>query len=41
VRAQDDDHQPSWKRPFTPVQLPPGASLSRAVRDAADAAGVP
>lgn len=24
---------PSWKRPFDPVQLPPGASLSSAVLD--------
>lgn len=24
---------PSWKRPFEPVQLPPGASLSMAVLD--------
>ena len=24
---------PSWKRPFEPVQLPPGASLSNAVLD--------
>jgi prevent-host-death family protein len=24
---------PSWKRPFEPVQLPPGVSLSQAVLD--------
>ena len=24
---------PSWKQPFEPVQLPPGASLSKAVLD--------
>jgi len=24
---------PSWKRPFEPVQLPPGASFSNAVLD--------
>ncbi len=41
VREHDDNHLPSWKRPFAPVFLPPGASLSRAVRDDADAVGAP
>ena len=27
---------PSWKRPFEPVQLPPGASLCQAVLDGRD-----
>lgn len=29
---------PNWKRPFTPVQLPPGVSLAQAVRDEPDGA---
>jgi len=41
VREHDDDRLPSWKQPFSPVHLPPGASLSRAVRDDADAVGAP
>lgn len=41
VRVSEEDRLPSWKKPFAPVQLPPGVSLSRAVRDAADAAGTP
>jgi prevent-host-death family protein len=28
-----DNALPNWKRPFTPVQLPPGVSLAQAVRD--------
>ena len=28
-----DDALPNWKRPFAPVQLPPGVSLAQAVRD--------
>ncbi len=27
------DDLPNWKRPFVPVQLPPGVSLAQAVRD--------
>ena len=32
------DSLPSWKRPFDPVKLPPGVSLSQAVLDERDAA---
>lgn len=39
VRSTDEDRLPSWKQAFAPVQLAPGASLSRAVRDDADVAG--
>lgn len=28
-----DNALPNWKRPFAPVQLPPGVSLAQAVRD--------
>lgn len=41
VRGSDEDRLPSWKQPFAPVQLPPGASLSRAVRDDGDVADAP
>jgi len=41
VRVTDGDRQPSWKQAFAPVQLPPGASLSRAVRDDGVVAGAP
>lgn len=41
VREHDDDRLPNWKKPFAPVRLPPGASLSRAVRDDVDVAGGP
>ena len=37
VRENAADRLPSWKQPFAPVQLPAGASLSRAVRDDGDA----
>lgn len=30
------DNLPSWKRPFEPVKLPPGISLSQAVLDERD-----
>ena len=32
------DSVPSWKRPFEPVKLPPGVSLSQAVLDERDEA---
>jgi prevent-host-death family protein len=41
VRAQESeeaDSIPSWKRPFDPVKLPPGVSLSQAVLDERDEA---
>ena len=41
VKAQelaDADSIPSWKRPFEPVRLPPGVSLSQAVLDERDEA---
>ncbi len=41
VREQDDNRLPSWKQPFAPVHMRPGASLSRAVRDEADAVDAP
>lgn len=31
--SADADALPNWKRPFAPVQLPPGVSLAQAVRD--------
>ncbi|MCZ4313233.1 type II toxin-antitoxin system Phd/YefM family antitoxin [Comamonadaceae bacterium G21597-S1] len=36
VREQAGDDLPNWKRPFAPVQLPPGVSLAQAVRDDPD-----
>jgi prevent-host-death family protein len=38
VRAWAGDALPNWKRPFAPVQLPPGVSLAQAVRDESDGA---
>ncbi len=39
VRAvTGEEDLPNWKRPFTPVQLPPGVSLAQAVRDEPDGA---
>ena len=40
VKAQEAqaDSVPSWKRPFDPVKLPPGVSLSQAVLDERDEA---
>jgi prevent-host-death family protein len=35
---EDADSVPSWKRPFDPVKLPRGASLSQAVVDERDEA---
>jgi len=32
-RAEESINQPSWKKPFQPVVLPLGASLSQAVLD--------
>ena len=32
-RAEESINQPSWKKPFQPVVLPFGASLSQAVLD--------
>ena len=32
-RVEESISQPSWKKPFQPVVLPPGASLSQAVLD--------
>lgn len=34
--AESPQDIPSWKRPFEPVQLPPGVSLSQAVLDERD-----
>jgi len=31
--SASEESLPNWKRPFTPVQLPPGVSLAQAVRD--------
>lgn len=34
LKAEEDDAKvPSWKKPFEPVVLPPGVSLSQAVLD--------
>ena len=33
VKGGQTGRLPSWKQPFDPVQLPPGASLSQAVLD--------
>lgn len=32
-RAEESVRLPSWKKPFQPVVLPPGVSLSQAVLD--------
>ena len=37
-RAEESTGQPSWKKPFHPVVLPPGVSLSQAVLDERDEA---
>lgn len=38
IRDTEWTHLPSWKQAFTPVRLPPGASLSQAVLDEYDEA---
>ena len=36
VREAEADRLPNWKQAFTPVQLPPGMSLSKAALDQRD-----
>lgn len=36
VREAPAQRLPNWKQAFVPVRLPPGTSLSRAVRDDGD-----